>query len=1339
MNHKLLLFLVTLFSSLSHIDANYYYFQKITADSDFTFGPVKTLCEDENGLIWFGCNNGLYHHNTLGVEKAEFTLRNQENSQSFNINSITKDSYNNLWVCSERGLFKHNKVNNKFEIQKFSLNKDKPRSLKATQNIIQLEGDNYIIHTEKSIYHYQAGDTVLSFEGQLSDESIVRVIKDKDSTIYLITSDNKIFISNDQLKNINLLYASDKRFIYSVCKDGNKYLIGYGEDGIDIINNEGTRISELNYDLEGKQHLLNNRIRQIIKRENGEIWVGTHIGIIVINHGKQTLLNSKVENGLPHRSIYAMYQGNNNSVWVGTFAGGVAYYNASNYAFNSVSIDYDKKLQLRSTVSSFCEDGEKNIWIGSEDDGSILVYDPEEKEFNDKFDPRLTKDIKSVKALSYIGNNTIAIGRIFNGNMVFYDYKKKKVIADFKVPGRFESGIFHTKYLHPKLWITGRRSILEYNVVSGESNQLFDLANVAATGRIWYLFLDSSHNLWICTDDGLYMRSMGSDSIRACFKEEDPYNLKKETIYTVCEDNNGDIWIGTKGKGVFVYAYANNSLRPAPDYDLSGTADIHSLIQDRMGNIWYNTNRGLYRYNASENMTSHFSTIDGLPSEHIRPNSAYCTEDGTLYFGSINGFTVINPEIVRENTIVPSVLLSEVSINNKALSAKNIISANSLNLSELKKIKLKPSQNTLGFKVISNNYIKPEKNRFMYRLLNYDDRWIEVGQNHNISFTRVPSGKYIFEVQGSNNDNLWSKEPYRLEIYILPPYYRRWYALLTYLIIIVVGSYLIIKEMHTKMTLRKEITAERYKSQANELIYAERLKFFTNISHELRTPLSLIISPIRSLLKRHSNNEEVENLLKIVDRNANRLLKITDQALDLRMLEVGTLKPVLAQNDIIEIATDVYLCFEHQIIAKEINFSFTADYPKINTIIDGDMIEKVLYNLLSNAVKHTPEREHIFISIKKKNLIDSDYDNYICAGKKFTGKAIEVTIRDTGKGIKAQLLPHIFERFSKGNESHQSSSGIGLHMCKEYSEMNDGNILITSVEGIGSTFILNLPVKDETDFEKTKRKEIVKHDFTTKEKEKQAIPTKKQRAFKHTVLLTEDNDDLRTYLKTFLSQHFTVITAKSGEQALDILEDLMPDLLITDVSMPGISGIELTQQLKEDPAKHHLPIIVMTAHTERKYQMESVLRGADAFLTKPIEESLLLAHINNVISKHDHKPKKQTEQQETHDDESFVQRVESIIEENLHNTQFGINDLLVILNISKSTLDRKIKAETLQNPSGFIRDIRLKNAIKLMNTNKFNIDEIATYVGFNSSSYFIRTFKGKYGITPREYKKKNVK
>ncbi|WP_066630711.1 hybrid sensor histidine kinase/response regulator transcription factor [Labilibacter marinus] len=1338
MRYKLFLLLFIVCSSI-YANSNYYFFQKITPDSDFAFGPVNTVCEDKNGFIWFGCNNGLYYHNTIEIKKAKLFPEQENLSQSILINKVFKDFNDDIWVCSEKGLFKHIRSNNKFEYKPLYPYKSENLKSQVIKNIIDIKPGKYLLHINTGLYTYSESDSTISpLKNEISNYRITYINKDENDIIYIGTNGGNVYISKNQLKDYKLLYNSEKFHITSVCKDGSKYYIGFINEGIDIINLKGTKIGELNSNLHDESYINSNRTRQILKRKQGEIWIATNQGITILHQGKQTILDYNNKVGLTQRTVFSMYEGSNEDIIIGTFGGGVAYYSDYNYAFKYIPIEYDKKLAIRSAASSFCEDNKGYIWVGNEDDGGLKVFDPKINDFLPNFAKALKGKLEGIKTITQVSNDHIAIGRIFSKQLILYNTTRDKIEEYINIPVKETTGIMCSKYHNNTLYLAGRRKLISYDLNTKETKELFNLDS-EGPGRIWQLYLDSSHNLWISSDVGLFVKNTGSEEIHKCFTGKSKFTLNKATIYSVCEDNNGLIWVGTKGKGMYIYTPENESVRLAPHHQRTKAADILTIIKDKKGDIWYNTNEGLYYYDVTKDNTSHYSSVDGISGSHIRPNSAYCDKEGSIYLGAINGFNIISPDIVKQNPHPPSVYISEISINNKPLSANNIVSINSLNLTEVNTIRLNAHQNTLSFKVVSNNFIKPDKNKFKYRLLNYEDNWVEFSHNQPITFTQVPAGKYIFEVFGSNNDNIWSDKPYQLHIQILPVIYKRWYAILIYIIVLAIAIFIIHKELDTKLKLRKEINEERLHSKTNDLLYSERLKFFTNISHELRTPLSLIISPVRSLLDKTYPDDNTKNLLKVVDRNAKRLLKITDQTLDLRMLEVGKLEPNFQKHEIIQLTKDVYLCFEQQIIDHQINFSFTSEFQMLETFIDGDMIEKVIYNLFSNALKYTPEKGHVFVSINKKTLSEDDYENFICSGKKFTGKAIEITIRDTGKGIKPELLSHIFERFAKGNESHEVSSGIGLHLCKEYSEMNDGNILLTSNEGIGSSFTLNLPLKEDAKFENNKLNQIIKHEVNENEQvDIPALETTEQ-LLKHSVLITEDNDELRNYLKKFLGKHFKVITAKSGEQALNILEDLIPDIMITDVSMSGISGIELTKQLKEDSSKQHMPIVVMTAYTERKYQMESILSGADAFLSKPIEESLLLAQINNILGKKSQKENSKDKSESVVEEHNFITKVEKIIERNFHNTQFGIPDLLKILGISKSTLDRKIKAETQQNPSAFIRDVRLKNAIKLMSANKFNIDEIATYVGFNSTSYFIRTFKIKYGVTPKEYRKEQDK
>ncbi len=583
------------------------------------------------------------------------------------------------------------------------------------------------------------------------------------------------------------------------------------------------------------------------------------------------------------------------------------------------------------------------------------------------------------------------------------------------------------------------------------------------------------------------------------------------------------------------------------------------------------------------------------------------------------------------------------------------------------------------------------------------------------------------------------KLPLKVNIEILYPIWQKWYALLVYFFILATIAYVIIKEIRLRLKLRKEILSERYTSEAKEIVFSEKLKFFTNISHEIRTPLTLIISPLNNLLHKFQFDKNTSEQLLTIKRNSQRLLRLTNQILDFRLLEVNKLKPHYQNCDVVAVCNEVFNCFELSIKEKQINFIFNSNYKNLWINIDPDMIEKVVYNLVSNALKFSDEKGQIFLTIESREITEEDYKGYVHSGILFKGKSVEIKVRDFGKGIKKEFLPVVLDRFSTDPDEQATGAGIGLHLCQEYAKLHDGNILVESEEGQGSTFILNIPFQENSRYEK---KSVVKQlSFENNTEIEVPEPANNYSGGqKKVILLTEDNDELRNYLKQYLSRYFKIITAKNGQQAVEIAREVIPDMIITDILMPKLNGIELTEILKSNVTTNQIPIIVLTALSESKFQKESLLKGADSYLIKPVDETVLLAQIQNILNKREliKKRMERTDEKKIDSDikyngNSILENAVKIVELHLRDSDFDLTSLLKILNVSRSTFHRKIKTSVNQSPSEFIRDIRLKNAVELMKTGNFNIDEIGTYVGFNSTSYFIRSFKKKFGKTPKEY------
>jgi signal transduction histidine kinase/ligand-binding sensor domain-containing protein/DNA-binding response OmpR family regulator len=1346
MTRAIFISLLLLVSLTTEASSENYYFEKISPESGFAFDAVYTISEDCNGFVWFGCNNGLYYYNTSSIEKVDLFPKSFDESQSTKISKIYKDNDCLLWICAENGLFTRNTSENSFKKVVLFTKDSLKSSNQLVEDIVQYNSDKYLIVIHGSLYYFSKTEmelTPVKFGNNNPDGAISYVSIESKGNILAGSSRGQVFIGTSPEASFELFYYSKDDVINTICEDNNKYYIGYSESGIDVINFLGKKIYEMNRDMSGKSYLPDNRVREIIKTENGEIWVGTYQGILVVGKNENTLITSQKDSGLPHNSIYVLNQGKNNGIWVGTWAGGLAYFSPFNYRFNHIKKVPNENTQPKSVISAFVQDVSGNVWIGSEQAG-IHLYNISENKFLPADKVFSVNHLERIKSFSTLNGENIFVGTFHQG-VWQYNTKNRNIKKLGSGVLREASIISTSAYIDDELWIGtrgARSSLFKYDFDINEF-KAYNLTSKTDIGtvylRVWKLLFDSAQKLWICSDNGVFYKNKGEEGFHACFENDTIYKLNQTMIYTIFEDNNGEMWIGTKGKGLFRYSPKTDQLIPFTDNVLVPKSDVFGIVQDLDNNIWFSTDQGIFSYNKDLGKTTHYSIFDGISGNQYNPNAAYVCRNGEVFFGSSFGFFYINPKIIKTNTIVPEIFLSKILINNIPITEENVLKSNSLIATEIHKIKLNHDQNSLTFGIVANNFVKPEKNKFKYRLVNYEDDWFEVGQGKDITFTKVPPGIYTFEVLGSNNDNIWSKTPLSIQIEILAPIYQRWYAWLFYLGLFLFVVYIVIRETKLRMALRKQILSERYTSEARELVFAEKLRFFTNISHEIRTPLTLIISPLNGLIEKFRFDENTTKHLTIIKRNSQRLLRMTNQILDFRLLEVGKLKAHFKKTDVVSVCNDVFTCFEYTVKEKQINFLFNSNYKSLWITADADMIEKIVYNLVSNAIKFSKEKGQVFLTIESKELTGESYENYVFAGNKFIGKSIEIKVRDYGVGIKKDLLPNILERFVIDTEDTESGTGIGLHLCQEYAKLNNGNILVSSVEGEGTTFILNIPFQKNCEYEK---KNIITQIWNDNNGEVNAAPDGpgEVESGKKVLLLAEDNDELRTYLKEYLSRYFRVLTVKNGQQAFEIANEIMPDILVTDILMPVLDGLNLVRKMKLNLSTSHIPIVVLTALSESKYQKESLMEGVDSFLTKPVEESLLLAQIENILTKRDLLKKRNgmnsikiQDVQQPQSENSLIDAAKTIVEQNLRNADFNLEMLLDKLNVSRSTFHRKIKAASNQSPTEFIRDIRLKHAVHLMKTNTLNIDEIGTYVGFNSTSYFIRSFKKKYGKTPKEY------
>ena len=1295
-------------------------FEQITSEAGITFNAVSSIAEDEDGFLWFGTASGLYHYNTSEITQYSFDPLRADTPPSNKITNLYKDTRGRIWVCTDHGVCYFDESTNAF-IRHDIKDGDKFLNNKSVTYLLQYQDDVYLIVIEGLLYHFAISEPVMR-EIKIGDSPhhVSFLGRMENDQIYVGTADGKVFLNQADITDFTLFYQATPHPVTAITPINRTIWIGFEGAGVDVVDAAGERIMRYRQELSGSAQIASNRVREIVRRKNGQIWIGSGQGISVIDSGGIHNINQSLLNGLPHIAVFELYVDRNDGVWVGTWSGGLAYYNEHNYKFPHIRIPRNNEDVSRSVVSSFAEDDDGNIWVGIEN-YSLERFDPTNLSFiKNEASPSGQWPVSRIKSISAATTGHHWMGTLYEG---LWHGKNKEFRRIGNISGIFSSVLS----VDDGVWIGTRLSGLIFYDPAKNTFEHYRAGdkNIGSisSDQIWHVYQDSGENLWVCSDFGLSVKYKDATQFERFFYHEHSNSLSRNLNYTITEDKNGELWIGTAGAGIDIYNPKTRSFRKFSLNASIENAEVYSILQDQQANMWFSTNQGIYVYYPRTNTLRSFKEHDGILGKQYHPNSGFISSSGKLFFGGGNGFNIIDPPTVKQNPLVPEVFLSKLLINNKPLTQQKPRFINSQFPAAVNSIELAYNQNSLTIGLVANNFIKSSGNRFRYRMENYLDDWIETTHNRDVSFTKIPPGNYTLEVLAANSDGVWGTVPKEFHIKIAPPFWLSWYAYLFYGLLLVTTCIIVWRELRF-----------REASRADKTLFSEKVKFFTNVSHEFRTPLTLVIAPLNSLMKKLAHDPPTLDQIKVIKRNADRLLHLTNQVLDFQLIELNKIKLKRSKDDIVELCRNAYDCFEYELTAKQLNCIFNSSFKSFYLEIDAAKIEKVIYNLMANALKHAPEKGQIILSIEQVKLNEETYSKCYCVGRKFRGSSLEIRVKDNGPGIGKDKLPRIFDRFFTGDEKGGTGIGIGLHMCQEYIQLHGGNIIVISEEGNGTIFIVNIPIEQQAEFEKEDT--ILQYYFDQLTPPKIATVTHTPRLKTNKLLLyVEDNDELRVYFKNLLSVKYKVLTAKNGQQALDIAREVPPDIIISDILMPAMDGLELTDHLRKSVTTAHVPVILLTALSDEAYQLESMSKGANTFITKPVDESLLFAQIDNLLQRQE-AVKKSVEGQFIENvaswdiNEPFLEKARRIVDKNLQNPSFAIAEFATQLGISRSSLQRRMKAEVNLSPTEFIRDIRLNKSIELMKSGTYNIDEIGLLVGFNSTSYFIRTFKKKYGKTP---------
>jgi signal transduction histidine kinase/ligand-binding sensor domain-containing protein/DNA-binding response OmpR family regulator len=1334
-----------------------YRFSHVDLNQGLSNSQVKAFLKDSQGFIWIGTISGL---NRFDGSTAKVFRNDPRDTSSLGDNDIFKifeDPSGKIWITTYAGISVYNPATEKFTrnvnplLRHYTIPdglisdivKDRNGDYwfmhatsglfkyipaqKKTVHINQSEKDTTAIHSSRvaSMAHDKAGDLWI-----LHQNGILEKLDGK--TLAVVYRNYTI---HRQYKNESLDYnliADDDGDLWIYFTNSNKGIYYFDASKYTLHHfHKGSAKLQLNTDI----------IRGVVQDNEGMIWVATdHGGVNIINKKNfsvQYILHNKDDDkSLSQNSIQTIYKDYDGFIWIGTYKRGVNYYHENVIRFPLYRNEAGNKNSLPfNDINSFAEDDDGNIWIGT-NGGGLIQYDRKNDHFRQYMhDPRNPNSISGNVIVSTLFDSykKLWIGTYYAGlncfdGKRFIHYRHSadpKSISDDNIWDVFEDS-------ERQLWIGTLRAGADRFDRNTNSfiHYPFGGVNSVHSTYITAIVEDVDKNLWMGTGYGLDFYDRKSGTFTQYLNDvNNPNSLAHNNVFTMLDDGHGTLWIGTK-EGLNLFDKRKKTFRVLRQEDGLPHNTVLTLLQDGNGNLWMGTPQGLSHLTITRNADGtiasfrfrNYDESDGLQGKLFNEAAAFRTREGELIFGGPNGFNIFKPDDIRMNDKKPAVHFTGLQIFNKEVKIGEEIKGNVIlekAITQTKEIRLSYSDNVFSIEFASLNFFLPEKSRYKYKLEGFNKEWLATdGNSRRVTFTNLDPGEYILRVKASNNDDVWNEAGTSMKITILPPFWKTRAAFVVYICLLMAALLVTRRLIQQRERLKFAIEQERQEAQRMHDLDMMKLKFFTNVSHEFRTPLTLILTPVEKLMK--AANDDQRTQFQLIHRNARRLLNLVNQLLDFRKLEVQEIKFNPFEGDIIKFISETTFSFSDMSEKKDIKLDFKSSLESLETIFDQDKLEKILFNLLSNAFKFTPEHGSVSVLVNEFQQAE--------------GKWLEIKVIDTGIGISPDKQEKIFERFFQSDlpaSMVNQGSGIGLSITKEFVRVHEGYITVESEVGKGSCFTVSIPVKSVTMHETTS---VVNEDVAP-------VWDESQQSEAPILLLVEDNEDFRFYLKDNLRLHYRIVEARNGKEGWNQALSALPDLIVSDVMMPEMNGIELCRKIRNDTRVSHIPVILLTARTTEEQKMEGFEIGADDYITKPFNFEILQSRIRNLIQKRESFQKdfrKQIEIKASHVnitslDEKLIERAIKCVEDNISDTNFSVEDLSRELGMSRVHLYKKLLALTGKSPLEFIRVIRLQQAAQMLEKSQLTVSEIAYKVGFNNPKYFTKYFKEEYKMLPSAY------
>ncbi|MDQ6471579.1 two-component regulator propeller domain-containing protein [Flavobacterium sp. LHD-80] len=1300
---------------------------------------VTSVYKDKRGLMWFGTYDGISRYDGYNF----LSFRNEPNDVNSLVNNRIVSicgTQNEIWIGTKGGISVYDYLGNKF-ITKSYINAKTSKSEKidfVVNQIRDYQSKMYIATAGKGLL-YATGEQEKIFQipllanGKLQwDFHVQEMDFDPSGKLYCSVAGVGLVAMESGGKQLSVVFSST---VGSGCILFDKF------SNIWLAAEEGL----LKYNIKNKTHQLytNQEIQYPIsdlmfKASANELWIATNGNGVVkykYNTDSFSLLSACLDDEkLNSNAISSLYLDNENRVWIGTLRGGVNTIEETKSPFVTISKNDKSKNTLPSDfILSLCEQDSENLWVGTDGAGASLwnrktntftnysYNSNSSNSLSNNFVSVILKDAKGTWFGTYGGGVCLFNSQTHNFKKYnLFNPKIKAVQKNIWVLFRSKNNV---------LWVASpdEEGLYRYN----EKTDQFDFVDAGIRGII--SMAEDKSNLWI----GNFSKLFQFDPKTLQRREVDV----KYPVRSIVSHSETKMLVGTEGGGLMLFNPKTFERKFLTQRNGLPNNSILNIVRDKQGAYWCSTYNGIFVYNVDTGKITSYHDADGLQSNQFNYNAALRLSTGEIVFGGIKGFNIINTNVNSQVHAFPKVVITSIKVNNKVYDQAG------LGAFGIDKLKLSFDESMLNIDFAALEYSLPEKISYAYFLEGWDSQWHYVDNIRSANYSRITEGDYVLKIKSTNAEGVWNTKAISMPITILPPWYRSGWAYFFYFVALVLAIYVVDKYQRQQARLKYEVRLSQDLAKQEKELNEKKLTFFTNISHEFRSPLTMIINPLKDII--YGAEQQIDPAaIEMVYSNSRRLLSLVDQLLLFRKTETETGKLKVGQIDIVELCKEVFSCFVHHAKSKKIDYSFSISEENLMVYVDREKIEMALFNLISNALKFT-EKENGKVAV-----------NLRC-----TENEIIINVIDNGEGVVDADKDKIFNLFyqsGKNIKNNRKGFGIGLYLVKQFIEQHHGKVSCRDNENGGSVFEMKLLLGKEHFGDIEIREDLSDRTLFLDEAledtviRENVLPTVEEPENVHdlikdakSILIVDDNVQIRNYLKRILTSKYHVTAAENAEMALSIVKKVQPDLIISDVVMGEMNGVAFCKHIKTDPDLKHIPVILLTGGTSEDVKLKGAEVGADDYITKPFDNDYLLARINGILTRRDSEQnyllnsvtKNVAGPKLSDEDKKLLDKIIELIDSNLDVDNFNIKDLASELGMSHSLVYKKIKKITGKSVLEFTRNVRLRKVATLLITTDLQISQAASIAGFGDIKYFRKHFQQFYNLNPSEFKKKyqNVK